>query len=192
MTGKDVLLAQLRYLKKWFNRSQNKIDNPAVKKLAEIYEVPNDLYGAFTAYCADFLLEREGCLNELGIFWELDILKGIINKWHSFFRPIADMVESNLNDRVFLEVYVEPSYLSTTTIIITADVKSGQETLAFKYQLKAQNVFEQETFLEMLEAYYNSLYMSIKELTNIEQNNKTKGDVINPTAKAEGFSRRFG
>lgn len=177
MTGKDVLLAQLRYLKKWFNRSQNKIDNPAVKKLAEIYEVPNDLYGAFTAYCADFLLEREGCLNESGIFWEEDNLHGIISKWHTFFRPIADMVESDLNDQVCLDVYVEPSYISMTTIIITADVKSGQETLAFKYQLKAQNVIEQETFLEMLEAYYNSLYMSIKELTDIEQNNKTEGDL---------------
>jgi hypothetical protein len=158
-----------------------------LSKISEDCEIPVEYHDVFEAYCVDFLLEHEGCLNEFGIFWEEDNLHGIISKWHSFFRPIADMVESDLNDQVCLDVYVEPSYISMTTIIITADVKSGQETLAFKYQLKAQNVIEQETFLEMLEAYYNSLYMSIKELTD---GNKIRVVIVEPgnEPKEKGIS----
>jgi hypothetical protein len=48
-------------------------------------------------------------------------------------------------------------------------------------------VKEQETFLEMLEAYYNSLYMSIKELTD---GNKIRVVIVEPgnEPKEKGIS----
>lgn len=100
MTGKDVLLRQLEHIKNKCHVRWETIDDPAVKKLAEDCKIPVEYHGVFEAYCVDFLLEHEGCLNESGIFWEEDNLHGIISKWPSFFRPITDMVESDLNDQV--------------------------------------------------------------------------------------------
>jgi hypothetical protein len=165
MTGEELLLAQLRFLKSRFGLNQINIDDQTTNKLAEKYEIPADLYEAFAAYCAEYVFDHDGYLKESGIFGGDDILNGIINKYHSFYRPIADAVEKKLDNQVCLDIYIEPSYLATTTVIIIASIGDGQEILAFKQQFGAQqHVFDQKTLLDTLKDYYDSIFAGVKEL----------------------------
>jgi hypothetical protein len=91
MTGKKVLLSQLCYYER-YGLSACSVD-PFVEELAENgYKIPSHLLGAFSIYYDDLLMQ-EG---------NQDDLCKIISKWYCFFRPIADMVASDLGDSVFL------------------------------------------------------------------------------------------
>lgn len=91
MTGEKVLLSQLCYYEGNSISACNV--EPFIKELAENgYKIPSHLLGAYSIYYDDFLMQ-EG---------NQDDFRRIISKWYCFFRPIADMVASDLGDSVFL------------------------------------------------------------------------------------------
>lgn len=139
--------------------------DPTTRRLAEDHEIPVEYHGAFDAFCIEYLIEHDEYPHESGIFWGGDNpLNDIINKWYSFYRPIADAVENNLGNQVCLDVYVEPSYLATTTIIITASNKDGKETLVYRCRKNNWDFIKKEVLLETLETCYNSIFSGAKVL----------------------------
>jgi len=85
--SRDILLAQLSYLNDFLASPNDITVDPWVQELIVKFKIPDSLVPAFVIYAEEYLQDVRGCLKEDGLFWDEDVLYGIIQKFRAFFSP---------------------------------------------------------------------------------------------------------
>lgn len=169
ITGRDILLVQLQYLYDYLcvtNDNFNYSDHTqSALNLKKELSIPDHLDAAWYSYYAEFLSDPQGALAENNIFYEEDIMEGIIDKFVAFYAPIAYLVCKKLQQSLYsTNVTVEPSWKNSTHVIIVADSKDRSHgALLYSTKRKAWNFYFdnlpslykllEETFGAMMCAY---------------------------------------
>jgi hypothetical protein len=161
MKGKDVLLAQLDYMR--YELGLEHIYCPEAEELVRYFGISDGWRKAFSYYYAMYFRENRGKSS----FGD-DPLCGEMNRWTIFFTPIAGLIEAKLEHRVGLDVIVQPGCASPTVVAITASNRKGKEILVFKQRFAPRHIFKKETLLSALEYYYKTIYTKAKPLAGEE------------------------
>ena len=118
--SRDILLAQLSYINDFLVSPNDITVDPWVQELIVKFKIPDSLVPVFVIYAEEYLQDVRGCLKEDGLFWDEDVLYGIIQKFRAFFLPILKYANPGM-DWPSADIIIEPSYEGTSAICIVAD-----------------------------------------------------------------------
>ena len=83
--------------------------------------------------------ERDGCIRQGSPFWDDDVMVGVKNLFHDYYRFLADELETwiPLEGRDHLTVYVDPSYGDITSTLV---IQHSRSLVVYSTDCKAWNL----------------------------------------------------
>lgn len=133
--GREIFLRQLAQM----CENRQAVDWMDEPEAAETFDVPAGLREVFTAYYLEFVDNHGEATNIDGAFFDdEDVKRGISNKLHAFYGPMADM----LGDKYGLDVSVviSPDYEDSSTVAVIADNQCGRNDLPVPVVLAVERV----------------------------------------------------
>lgn len=132
--GREIFLRQLNLMNAtgkivgWLDKDERE----QYLELADEFQIPENLQGAFTAYAREYAENVGQCTRTDGVFFnEENVNAGIYDKLHYFYRPLADELEKDLPG-LRVRVYIEPSFDDTSTVLLVAEsMRRGIYALPF-------------------------------------------------------------
>lgn len=146
--GREIFLRQLQKMDKdskiidWVDDEEQERQ---YLKLADEFQIPEDLRNAFTAYVREYAENVGQSTRTDGVFFnDENVNAGIYDKLHYFYRPLADELEKDFPG-LQLRVYIEPSCEDSSTILVVAESVNHRyfafPFVVFKDHFKVWNSF---------------------------------------------------
>lgn len=163
--GREIFLRQLQDMdgdSKVVDWVDNEEQERRYQKLANEFQIPEDLRNAFTAYIREYAENIGQCTRTDGVFFnDENVDAGIYDKLYYFYRPLADELEKDFPS-LRIRVYIEPSCDDKSAVLFVAESVNRRyfalPFVVFEDHFKAWNAFFDRFEPEVVYKFIGRMY----------------------------------